>query len=230
MAKAPKESTEKLHFEIDGGIDVFNTKEALQFVRKNVQALPKTEQIPTPRRKAGRRVPKFRTADQIFESIKAKIAGDKSTASIEKEVRELQGAIATEEHMAIEREVGDTQCLTNAINVYQKLSKEREKAYGAKNVGVTKAEYEKLKAEEAKAEPLRGKRAKGFRKGAARIFTAADLVRAGKIGMYHFEAGSRQFADWSARMIKDLGEHIKPHLEKLFADAKTEIKIRFERN
>jgi len=33
----------KLHFEIDGGINVFNTKEALQFVRKNVQALPKKE-------------------------------------------------------------------------------------------------------------------------------------------------------------------------------------------
>jgi len=42
IKKAPEKSTEKLHFEI---INVFNTKKALKYVRKRVQALPKVERV-----------------------------------------------------------------------------------------------------------------------------------------------------------------------------------------
>ena len=85
--------------------------------------------------------------------------------------------------------------------------------YGSKNTLVSTEEYLKLKAEES-AEELKGEDRPGFRKGAARVFTPEDIVRAGKIGLYHFEAGLRQFKTWSAQMIKEFGESIKPHLKK----------------
>ena len=97
------------------------------------------------------------------------------------------------------------------------------KAFGAKNKIVDKAEFEKLKADEAKAKPARGKRAKGMRKGSARIFTAKDVARAGKFGIYYFEGGLRKFADWSAQMVKTMGEAVKPHLEKVWAESKREV-------
>lgn len=99
----------------------------------------------------------------------------------------------------------------------------KKPVYGSKNKGVTTSEYEKLKAEIAEEAPLKGKRGKGVRKGAAAVFTAKDLARAAKIAAYHFEAGSRQFADWSARVLADLGSPIRPHLEKLWAQAKKDV-------
>jgi len=54
--KRPEEIEElrknKIHFEIDGGMNVYNTKEALEKVRKNVKSLPKTETVSRPRKKA----------------------------------------------------------------------------------------------------------------------------------------------------------------------------------
>ncbi len=96
-------------------------------------------------------------------------------------------------------------------------------AFGAKNKIVDKAEFEKLKAEETEAKPARGKRAKGFRKGSARIFTAKDITRAGKFGVYYFEGGLRKFADWSAQMVKTMGEAVRPHLEKIWAESKRDV-------
>jgi len=36
------------------------------------------------------------------------------------------------------------------------------------------------------------------------------------VGAYHIERGLTKFADWSAQMIKDIGEHIKPYLSDLW--------------
>ena len=96
-----------------------------------------------------------------------------------------------------------------------KLSDVGKKGYGSQNTLISTEEYNALKAEES-AEELKGENRPGFRKGAARIFTAEDIVRAGKIGLYHFEAGLRQFKTWSTQMVKEFGEAVKPQLQKIW--------------
>ncbi len=41
----------------------------------------------------------------------------------------------------------------------------------------------------------------------------ADLVT---VGLYHFENGVRKFAEWSAKMIEEFGEKVKPHLQDVY--------------
>lgn len=45
------------------------------------------------------------------------------------------------------------------------------------------------------------------------------LADATKLGLYHVEAGIREFGAWSKQMITDLGEKIRPHLESIFKQA-----------
>jgi hypothetical protein len=95
--------------------------------------------------------------------------------------------------------------------------------FGEKNTIVTNEEFEQLKAEEAEIEPLKGKQGKGLRKGAVRAFTAKDFVRAGKFALYYFEGGLREIQAFSEQMIKTMGESARPHLKKLFAEAKKTV-------
>jgi len=44
------------------------------------------------------------------------------------------------------------------------------------------------------------------------------------IGVYHFEAGARTFKDWSAKMIAEVGENIKPHLKAIWDRTQTSRK------
>lgn len=96
----------KLHFEIDGGVNVYNTREALQEVRNKIDALPKTES----KYKSGsyglrsKIDATTRTADEIFESIKTKIAENKSKVSIESDIRDLYGTIPTKDYQHLARE------------------------------------------------------------------------------------------------------------------------------
>lgn len=48
---------------------------------------------------------------------------------------------------------------------------------------------------------------------------AETLSAWGTIAAFHIEAGARAFADFSARMVADAGEAVRPHLQRLFADA-----------
>ena len=41
----------------------------------------------------------------------------------------------------------------------------------------------------------------------------ADMMT---IGAYHFENGVRKFADWSKKMVADLGEKVKPYLDEIW--------------
>ena len=41
----------------------------------------------------------------------------------------------------------------------------------------------------------------------------ADLVT---IGAYHFESGVRKFTQWSAKMIEELGDRVRPHLQAVY--------------
>jgi GGDEF domain-containing protein len=42
-------------------------------------------------------------------------------------------------------------------------------------------------------------------------------------GYYTFKAGARTFAEWSAKMLKDFGEQVRPHLKKAWDDIQEKI-------
>lgn len=44
-----------------------------------------------------------------------------------------------------------------------------------------------------------------------------DLAR---LGAYHVRNGARDFAEWSRRVVADVGEGIRPHLESIYGEAK----------
>jgi hypothetical protein len=87
--------------------------------------------------------------------------------------------------------------------------------YGSENVLVTKEQAAAVKARMAAAKAERqlgairlGPRRRG--RPEARVGQEArDLVT---LGLYHFEAGLRSFADWSAQMVEELGEAVRPQL------------------
>jgi hypothetical protein len=45
---------------------------------------------------------------------------------------------------------------------------------------------------------------------------ADKLAAAVKIGVYHFEGGARTFAQWSGKMIEELGDRVRPELRMLW--------------
>lgn len=79
--------------------------------------------------------------------------------------------------------------------------------YGKQNVLVSQETYQR--ARERLAE-RRGKVTMGVDPGAYR-----DLVT---MGAYHFEAGVRKFAEWSKTMIQELGERVRPLLDRIWRD------------
>lgn len=212
IAKAPTESTEKLHFEIDGGMNIFNNKKALQFARDRVAKLPKTERRPLAKKKA-RAVPKFRTAEQIFKSIDEKIEKGRTTDQLQSDVDALLGAIPVEQHKKIDMELNTStrqnrQGLVNAI----KEARASEKKFGSKNIIVTREQFKK----DNKAITDGNQLAFGL--------NPALLVKLVRVGTFYVEGGIREFNAWSAKMIEDLGERIRPHLQTIWDEVqKTEV-------
>lgn len=43
------------------------------------------------------------------------------------------------------------------------------------------------------------------------------------LGAYHLEAGARKFSDWSAKMVEDLGERVKPYLDDIWDNVHTHL-------
>lgn len=81
-------------------------------------------------------------------------------------------------------------------------------SYGAKNKIVTADRAQK--ARELLAKKLTG----------TQLNTGLDpeVLQAGaELAAFHVEAGARKFADFSKKMVEDVGENIRPHLEKLYA-------------
>lgn len=91
-----------------------------------------------------------------------------------------------------------------------KKPSEPKTAYGSKNKIVTQTEYERVKA------GLRQKLGTQLTAGLDPTI-AADMTR---IGAYHFEAGARVFGEWSAKLIEDFGDFVKPHLKDLWEKSK----------
>ena len=83
--------------------------------------------------------------------------------------------------------------------------------YGSKNKGVTK---------EAKDAAVKSFNDKATRSNAG--FDPTMLADAAKVAAYHIEAGARAFADFSAKMVEDFGEGIRPYLKDLHTKASEE--------
>lgn len=85
--------------------------------------------------------------------------------------------------------------------------------FGAKNTLFTQEMYTQA------AENLR-KKSKQLRVG----IDPSDFSDLVKVGGYYLEGGMREFADWSARMVDDFGEGIRPHLRQIYDESVNAIR------
>lgn len=81
--------------------------------------------------------------------------------------------------------------------------------YGKGNKIVTKERYEELK-----------KRLRNKLNNLNMAFDPEVLAIGMEMAAFHIESGSRKFADFSKRMIKEFGENIKPYLKAFYNGAK----------
>ena len=93
-------------------------------------------------------------------------------------------------------------------------SKKREKPartyadYGTKNKVITKEKYEEMK-----------------KLLANKSFGLVLPIQLIPVGVYHLEAGSRKFKEFSEALIEDFGDKVKPYLADLYKKAAKELKI-----
>lgn len=88
--------------------------------------------------------------------------------------------------------------------------KEDTPAYGSQNKLVTTDQYEELKKK------MLAKLNSQLNAG----FDPEILAWGAQMAMYHVEAGARKFIDFSQRMIRDLGEGIRPYLQAIYNGAR----------
>jgi len=83
---------------------------------------------------------------------------------------------------------------------------EAQQGYGDKNKVFTRDKYEEAKRK--------------LREKLKQVGAGVDpeiMMLAGEMGGYHVEAGVRKFSDWSAKMVEDVGENIRPYLKAIYA-------------
>lgn len=127
----------------------------------------------------------------------------------------------------LEKELADSQAKEKqtALDLAIAEAKPGRAAYGSRNRIFTKD-----KADEA-LKILMGKKEKGesfwkSEKGSQDPEAwKALLVRAG----YHIESGLRTAAEWTAAMVKELGEEVRPILAKVWEEANAELQIASEK-
>lgn len=83
-------------------------------------------------------------------------------------------------------------------------------AYGASNTLVSADRYEELKKQ------MRDKLNNQLNTG----IDPEVFVIGAQMAMYHIEAGARKFADFSSRMIEDLGDNVRPFLKSFYEGAR----------
>lgn len=88
--------------------------------------------------------------------------------------------------------------------------KEEAPAYGSQNTLVTTDQYEELKKK--MLAKLNSQLSAGF--------DPEILAWGAQMAVYHVEAGARKFVDFSQRMIRDLGDGIRPYLQAIYNGAR----------
>jgi hypothetical protein len=130
---------------------------------------------------------------------------------LHKQLEETQAKLE-EANQRAEQRRGDME-MKRWLKVPDKAVTPTKRAYGSSNRVFTKSSYEAARNRLINSNTLNeGINPQGF----------VDLVT---VGGYHFEALGRKaadFAQWSAAMIKDFGENVKPHLEGVWAKTKDE--------
>lgn len=65
-----------------------------------------------------------------------------------------------------------------------------------------------------------------------RDFSKEDIADAIKLGIYYLEGGIREFADWSKKIIEDMGEEVRPYLKEIYDKSNAELErlLRAEQN
>jgi hypothetical protein len=119
----------------------------------------------------------------------------------------------------VERLRTELETAQNALSarLTEKVAKREPIKYGAKNKIVTLSDYEITKAK------LRER----FSGTQLNVGIDPEVIKdLGKIGTYHFEAGTRAFAEWSARMVEDTGEWVKPYLNDLWKQTQNDRRQR----
>ena len=127
------------------------------------------------------------------------------------EIRKEQFARKGKDISALESKLRDLQAeLDRTKRAANEYTKHAKRVYGKKNTLVTRSEYDKIIARRKKeAAKLRH----DPRLGAAYVPNAQDFTDLAKIGAFHLEAIGRDFAQWSYRMTRDLGEWVTPLLQ-----------------
>lgn len=99
-------------------------------------------------------------------------------------------------------------------NLGGKPSEKRKKAartyadYGTKNKVITKEKYEEMK--------------KSLANKSFGLVLPVQLI---PVGVYHLEAGSRKFKEFSEALIEDFGDKVKPYLADLYRKAAKELNL-----
>lgn len=105
--------------------------------------------------------------------------------------------------------------------IRQKLSTEIEKPYDKNSEREKKISQKRVKAKEnlQKAKDEFHSLLKEIRGQANAGLDPRLVAAASKYGYYAILDGSYKFADWSKKMVEDLGEAVKPHLEQIWDSA-----------
>lgn len=123
----------------------------------------------------------------------------------------------------IEKQTVEIQRLSSELEATRKaldervttaIEKSKKATYGSSNRIINQARYEQAKTEIGdyfKSTTLRAG------------IDPTILEKIGEVGVYHFEAGIREFGAWSNKMIQEAGEQIKPYLDDLWQQAQKRI-------
>jgi hypothetical protein len=138
---------------------------------------------------------------EVLDGIDKEFANVGESTEIPQEIQEDAGQ--PEETGTGEEETGIVKVDDNFDDFFD--FKEAD-TYGQSNTIISKEQYE-----QAKKDMRPDKLQSGI--------SPQQIKSAIQIGLYHLEAGTRAFADWSNAMISDLGEAIQPQLMEIWRKA-----------
>ena len=148
------------------------------------------------------------------ENTPARDMKDISDARRKTAERRKQAVPSQQEVDTLQKRVDELEAKLAQKAVGQRKPTRRSKKYGESNKLVKKSEYEEVMARRGRPAPLQMSMG---------VPTPTDLADLTKVALYHMEAVGRNFADWSAQIVRDLGDWVKPYLKDEYNKALSEI-------